>query len=250
MVCHSTNVVGRAGRNKTTVATTVAAWATLALFLAHAAASERLANLSAQLEVGEYAPAAAGAQRLISTIEARSGRYDAALVDVLQLLGDARMGQGDPGAAFAAYDRAKHILRIDEGVQGLAQLELLYREADALAAMGDRGGANDRHEFAYSLQARFHGEDAIETVPAAYRLIDWYLHNYKFRAAQVLYQQIINVVKEAYPRNDPRIIKAIRGYADTYRQKRFGSREPGRGGFAAWPPGHPKTKICSHFIQL
>lgn len=219
------------------------AWAMLTLpapVPADAPSSERLADLAAQLDVGEYAPAAAGAQRLIATIEAQSGRYDPALAGVLRVLGDAQMGLDDPQAAFAAYDRAKHILRIDDGVQGLGQLELLYREADALAAMGDRSAANDRHEFAYSLEARLYGEDALELVPAAYRLIDWYMHNYKFRPAQVLYQQIIDVVKEAYPPNDPRIIKAIRGYADTYRQRRFGGREPGRGGFYAWPPGHPK----------
>ena len=204
------------------------------------AASEALANLAIQLEVGEYDAVATGAEQLVTRIESLSGRYDPALVEPLQLLGDAHMGRADPEAALTAYDRAKHILRIDEGIQGVGQVELLYREADALAAMGDRAAANDRHEFAYSIEARAHGEDATELIPAAYRLIDWYMHNYKFRPAQVLYQQIIETAKNAYPPNDPRIVAAIRGYAETYRQRRFGSRMPGRGGFSAWPPGHPK----------
>ena len=202
--------------------------------------AQTLANLAARLEVGEHAAVAAGAERLIAAIEARSGRYDPALVEPLTLLGDAQMGLDDPAAALTAYDRAKHIARIDDGVQGLEQMELLYREAAALAASGDRAGANDRHEFAYSLQARVHGEGTDELIPAAYRLIDWYSHNYKFRAAQVLYEQIIDTAKRAYPYADPRIISAIRGYANTYRQRRFGSRNLGRGGFRAWPPGHPK----------
>ena len=202
--------------------------------------SATLANLAARLDVGEYAAAASGAEQLVSAIEASVGRYDPTLVAPLKLLGDARMGLDDPDSALAAYDRAKHIVRIDDGVQGSSQIELLYREAEALIAIGDRRAANDRHEFAYSLEARLHGKDAPELIPAAYRLIDWYMHNYKFRPAQVLYQQIIEVVKQAYPPTDPRVIEAVRGYARTYRLRRFGGRKPGRGGFYAWPPGHPK----------
>ena len=205
-----------------------------------AAPSETLDNLAIQLDVGEYAAVATGAEQLVATIEAGAGRYDPALVEPLKLLGDAQMGLDDAEGALAAYDRAKHILRIGEGVQGLGQIELLYREANALVATGDRRAANDRHEFAYSLEARLYGENAPELLPATYRLIDWYEHNYKFRPAQVLYQQVIETAKKIYPPNDPRIIDAVRGYARTYRQRRFGSREPGRGGFYAWPPGHPK----------
>ena len=202
--------------------------------------AQTLENLAAQLDVGEHAAVATGAERLIATIEGISGRYDPALVEPLTLLGDAQMGLDDPDAALTAYDRAKHIARIDDGVQGLRQMDLLHREAVALAASGDRAAANDRHEFAYSLQARVHGEGSTELIPASYRLIDWYSHNYKFRAAQVLYEQIIDTAKAAYAPTDMRIISAIRGYANTYRQRRFGSRKLGRGGFSAWPPGHPK----------
>ena len=207
---------------------------------ASTAPAETLANLGTQLEVGEYAAVATGAEQLVASIEARAGRYDSTLVAALTLLGDAQMGLDDPESALAAYDRAKHILRIGEGVQGLSQIELLYREADALIAMGDRPAANDRHEFAYSLEARRYGREAPELIPATYRLIEWYEHNYKFRPAQVLYEQVIETAKKIYPPTDRRIIDAVRGYARTYRQRRFGSREPGRGGFLAWPPGHPK----------
>ena len=199
-----------------------------------------LAGLQAQLDVGEYADVAASAERMIAALEANVGRYHVALTEPLTLLGDALMGMDDSERALQAYDRAKHIVRIDDGVQGLAQIDLLYREADAFVALHDRQSANDRHEFAYSLKLRAHGEGNPLLVPGLYKLAEWYRYHYKFRPSQILYEKIIDIAKNNYPAGDRRTIAALRDYADTYRQRRFGTREPGRGGFSAWPPGHPK----------
>ena len=205
-----------------------------------APADPAVAVLRNQLDAREYAVAADAAERLVAEIEADSDRYDGALVEPLKLLGDARMGLDQPGEALAAYDRAKHIRRIVDGVQSLEQLPLLYREAVALDASGDRVGANERHEFAYSLRRRHHGEDALEFLPAINDLIGWYRTHYQYRPAQVLYERALDILRANYPEDDPRIIGALRGYVDTFRQRRFGTREPGRGGFRAWPPGVSK----------
>lgn len=201
-------------------------------------ATAPLDDVRTSIAAREFAQAETRAQTLIAAVEAASGRYHPGLSEPLTLLGDARMRLGDHAGALEAYDRAKHIVRIGDGVQGLAQLPLLYREAAALVALGDRGAANDRHEFAYSLKARIYSEDDPRLVPGLYRLIDWYRHNYKYRAAQVLYETVIATTKANYPPDDVRIVEALRGYASTYRDRRFGVRAPGRGGFRAWPPGY------------
>ena len=193
-----------------------------------------------RLAVREYAAAAAQAEGLAAAVEADLGRYHRSLAEPLMLLGDARMGLDDPDAALQAYDRAKHIVRIDGGVQGLEQLPFLFREAKALVALNDRSAANDRHEFAFSLESRLYPEDDPRRLPSLQRLVDWYRHNYKYRASQVLYEQIIAIARTYYGENDPRLIDALRGYAATYRERRFGTREHGRGGFRAWPPGSPR----------
>ena len=200
----------------------------------------QLADLRGRLRVGEHAEVASGAEQIIVNLEANMGRYHAALVAPLTLLGDARLDMGDAESALQAYDRAKHITRIDDGVQGLAQMNLLYREADAFVALRDLQSANDRHEFAYSLKLRKHGADSPLLLPGLEKLAEWYRHHYKFRPAQLLYEQIIEISKRQYPPTDERIIDLMRTYASTYRERRFGSREPGRGRFSAWPPGHPK----------
>ena len=206
---------------------------------AASAVADAVEAIRVRLNVREYAAAATGAEGLVAAVEADLGRYHRSLAEPLALLGDAHMGLDDPDAALQAYDRAKHIVRIDDGVQGLDQLPFLYREASALAALQDRSAANDRHEFAYSLQSRLYDDDDPRRLPSLHRLVDWYEHNYKYRASQVLYEQIIAIAREHYAPTDPRLIDALRGYAATYRDRRFGTRELGRGGFRAWPPGVP-----------
>lgn len=198
------------------------------------------ATPASELGVGEHAEVAAKAERRVAVLEAEHDRYHPTLAEPLRLLGDARLGLGDADGALAAYDRAKHVVRIHDGVQGLAQLPLLYREAAALAANGDRGGANDRHEFAYSLKLRAYGAGDPRLVPGLRQLIDWYLRHYKYRPAQVLYQQVLDILRQHHPPDDPRIVAVLAAYADSFRAQRFGVRLAGRGGFQAWPPGHAK----------
>ena len=85
-----------------------------------------------QLAGREYAAVATQAEGLVAEIETRTDRYEPTLVEPLTLLGDARLGMGQPQAALDAYDRAKHITRITEGVQSLDQLRLLYRGSGCL----------------------------------------------------------------------------------------------------------------------
>lgn len=199
-----------------------------------------VAALETQLGVGEHADVAAKSERHVAALEARYDRYHPTLAEPLRLLGDARLGLGDAEGALAAYDRAKHIVRIEGGVQGLAQLPLLYREAAALVRSGDRRAANDRHEFAYSLKLRAYGAEDPRLLPGLHQLIDWYRHHYKFRPAQVLYERVVDILRQDRSPDDPRTIATLAAYADSFRQRRFGVRLVGRGGFEAWPPGQPK----------
>ena len=61
--------------------------------------------------------------------------------------------------ALEAYDRARYVTRLGEGVQSVRQTAILHREANALAAIGDYATANDRHEFAYDLSLRAYGRN-------------------------------------------------------------------------------------------
>ena len=194
-------------------------------------------ELQRKLKLGEYNEVAADAERRVTELEVERGRYDVALVHPLTLLGDARMMMEDPSRALEAYDRARHIRRLAEGVQDVRQSAILRREANALAALGDHDSANDRQEFAYDLSLRAYGRNDPRHMVATYRLIHWYRHHYKFLPTHFLFEQLTEAAKSHLPPEDPLTLAIMRDHAGLFRDKVFGRRKLGRGLFNAWPPG-------------
>ena len=194
-------------------------------------------DLNRKLKLGEYTEVADEAERRVTELEVERGRYDVALVHPLTLLGDARMMMEDPGQALEAYDRARYVTRLEEGVQSVRQTAILRREANALAAIGDYATANDRHEFAYDLSLRAYGRNDPRHMVATYRLIQWYRHHYKFLPTHFLFEQLTEAAKLHLPPEDPLTLAIMRDHAGLFRDKVFGRRKLGRGLFNAWPPG-------------
>ena len=194
-----------------------------------------VAALETQLAVGEFESAAQQAERWLEFLD--GDNYDTALVRPLMLLGDARMGLRDPEGAIEAYDRARHITRIATGIQGVDQLPILYREANAFSALGDLITANERQEFAYDISRRSYGADDPRHMVGIHRLIHWYRHHYKYLAAHVLFEQLLAMGREHLPPDDPLLLRLLREHAHLFRQRVFGKHAVNRGRFAATPPG-------------
>ena len=199
------------------------------------AATELESSLREQLESREFLDAASRAENWIARTEAVAGRYDISLAQPLVLLGDARMGLDDPVGALEAYDRAKHIVRLADGIQGTAQLDILYREVAAFSELGEWPEANGRQEQAYNISRRAYGADDRRHQDNTYRLIEWYRHHYKNIPAHVLFEQLIETVRKQ-DETEP-LVRLLREHAGLWRQSAFGRRKAGRGQFAAWPPG-------------
>ena len=198
-------------------------------------ADELVAALESQLEIGEYEDASVQAEQWLETQD--SDGYDLSLAKPFMLLGDARMGMRDPRGAIAAYDRARHITRLAAGVQSADQLPILYREADALSALGDDVAANDRQEFAFAISRREYGTDDPRHMIGTYRLLHWYRHHYKYLSAHMLFKQLLDISREHLPHGDPLHLRMLREHAQLFRHRVFGRRTVGRGRFLASPPG-------------
>ena len=214
--------------------------------------AEFAADLKRKLELGESAEVADEAQRRIAELEVEQGRYHIALAHPLTLLGDARMELDNPVGALEAYDRARYITRLEEGIQSVRQTAILYREANALAAIGDYPSANDRHEFAYDLSLRAYGRDDPRHMVATYRLIRWYRHHYKFLPTHFLFEQLTEAAKTHLPPGDPLTLAIMRDHARLFHDKVFGRRKLGRGLFSAWPSGisrPPPWRAISSFDE-
>ena len=174
-----------------------------------------------RVALGEYVEAINIVELEIETIERRSNRYDIELVEPLVVLGGALVGVGDREGALGAYDRALHVNRVNRGLHHPSQVDIVYREAELLAATGERARANKRHEYAYGLLLRRYGTDDPALLPGLFALADWYLSSYNIFSARALYEHAVKVADDSLAVDDPARIQALQGVAASYLSERF-----------------------------
>ncbi len=174
-----------------------------------------------QLRSGEYREALQQFDADIARIEAEGGQWDERLVEPLVGRGDALYGLGDYGGALAAYSRAQHIVRVNEGLYSLAQVDILERKAEASAALNDWQSASDQQQYALRLAIRAHGEDGVALLPALERMGRWYRRTGNVYAARSIYQRAIEILEAAYGPDDVRLVGPLTRFASTFRAERY-----------------------------
>ncbi|HEY6599228.1 MAG TPA: tetratricopeptide repeat protein [Pseudomonadales bacterium] len=182
---------------------------------------DRINVAAHQIDTREYAEAKSQLDAIIAEVEQQHSRYDPSLIVPLTLLGDALSGQEEYEAALDAYEQAGHITRITEGLHSTEQVDIVYKEADAYAAMGKVDKANDRQEYAYEIQVREYGQFGPGLVPGLFRLAAWYDRTFNLFGARNLYERAVQILSRTNGDNDPSLIPALRGLARTYRDERF-----------------------------
>ena len=203
------------------LAATGSAWADETIREALQAGENPLSRIEVQLDATEFAAAAAAAERIVDEIENRSNRHDIELAQPLILLGDARLGLADVVGALDAYDRSRLITRVNKGLFTPDQIEVVYREATAYAALGNREVANDRHEYAFNIMLRAYGDDDPRLIPGLFLLADWYGEEHNIFVSRRLLGQAVVLGKRYLPAYDPQTIRALKGLARTFREERF-----------------------------
>ena len=178
-------------------------------------------RIEVQLTAGEFADAATAAEALVEEVEETSGRYGLVLKRPLTLLGDALLGMGDGPGALAAYDRALHVARVNRGLFDPDQVDVVYREAVVHATMGDRVAADARHSYAFSVLLRAYGREDARLVPGLFTLAEWHQENHRVFSARRLFDRVVTIAASQFPSGDPRMIRALRGVAATFRDERF-----------------------------
>lgn len=158
---------------------------------------------------------------LIEEIEANHSRVDESLIVPLTLLGDGQRQLGNFVEALEAYDRARYVSRLVNGLHSIDQVDVLYREAETYYELGQIGRAGQRHEYAFSIFLRSFEEDSVELLPGVFALAEWYIETRNIFAARGLYQNAVDISKTHLERTDPRNIRALEGLASTYRLERF-----------------------------
>jgi TonB family protein len=199
---------------------------------AHPAASEsggvanndlgnRISRAALMVKSHEFADAVPQLQAIIDDLEHQTSRYDPSLVIPLTLLGDAYNGDGKYKEALRTYEQGEHISRVTEGLHTASQVDLVYREAATLAAMGELDKANDREEYAYETLVRAYGPFSPSLIPGLYKLAAWYERTSNIFSARGLYERAVDIISRTGGGTDPALVPALRGLATTYREERF-----------------------------
>ena len=180
-----------------------------------------LDRVARQIEAQEYRESVNWLESHIDAIEAASHRFDPGLVRPLTLLGDALAGQGNHDEALNSYRRALHLNRVGSGLNSPEQIEIVYREAEALKALGRYRDANDREEYAYHVLTRAHGPLDEAMLPGIYHLAQWYEQTNNVFAARALYEQAVQIIDHHDKLETPEAVPALQGIAESYRLERF-----------------------------
>jgi tetratricopeptide (TPR) repeat protein len=183
--------------------------------------ADPLDGVARQIEAEEYRESIDWLENHMARIEADSHRFDPRLVRPLTLLGDAKAGQGMHGEALRHYRRALHLNRVNAGLNSPEQVEIVYREAEALKALGHYQDANDREEYAFHVLNRAHEPLDEELLPGLYHLAGWYERTSNVFAARALYERAVEIIDHHDKLDTVEAIPALRGIATSYRLERF-----------------------------
>jgi tetratricopeptide (TPR) repeat protein len=195
-------------------------------------ADPALQQIEAQIEAGEYAATRGWLEARIETIEDGSNRYDPDLVRPVTLLGDVLAGQGDIVGALDQFGRAVHIERVNSGLVSPAQVQIVYRQAQAYRQMGDFEQANNREEYAWHVLRRTYEPYDEALLPGVFHLAQWYTTMNNVFSARAAYEHATDIYSAHGKAGSPEIIPALEGLADTYKFERFPPVYYARGSFA------------------
>ncbi len=183
--------------------------------------ADPLAQIERQIEAQEYSYAVRWLEQRVDEIVDSSHRFDGRLVRPLVLLGDAHAGLGEYAKALDQYRRAIHLSRVNSGLNAPEQVEIVYREANTLKALGDYDQANDREEYAYHVLTRSHAPTDEDLLPGIYHLARWYEKTSNVFAARALYEQALEIIEANDKQGTLEAVPALRGVAASYRMERF-----------------------------
>jgi hypothetical protein len=108
-------------------------------------------------------------EQIVET-QSRDGPFSPQLVELLAKLGDSYQENGDADLAAAATDRARQVVRVNEGLFSLEQLPLLRQSIEHAETIGDITAAQQLEQDLRALIQR-HPTD-LRTVPVLHELGD------------------------------------------------------------------------------
>ncbi len=173
------------------------------------------------IENQEYEGAEEFLEHYIRAVESAHHRFDPGLVRPLTLLGDAQVGRQRYDLALQTYGRALHIRRVNDGLFAPEQVEVVYKQSQALQAIGNIEEAGNREAYAYGVLQKAYGPLDEKILPGTYRLAQWYRESFNIFAARALYERAMRIHEANGKQRSISALPALKGLVFTYRQERF-----------------------------
>ncbi|MEM1155057.1 MAG: hypothetical protein AAGI44_13035 [Pseudomonadota bacterium] len=129
----------------------------------------------------------------ISSEELQQGAYSAGLIPDLQELGAAHFQTGRYRDAIAAYAKAIHLLRVNEGLNTISQAGLVEQVIEAHLQMGDTVAADKQQSYLFRIRQRAYPSGSAEMLVATQQFADWQRAAYISELDRYKYPRIVDL---------------------------------------------------------
>lgn len=172
---------------------------------------------AAEARAGRFSAAAGGYAEAVRLVETLGGAMDRRLLEPLRGLGLSANAAGEYGRAAEALERALHVLRIQNGLYHLDQLELLDALSQSYVGLGREEDAELRQRTTVQLAEREHGADSIRMLPSISALAGWYHDQRRYLDERVLLERKIALLEATRGEHHASLIEPLRALALSYR---------------------------------
>ncbi len=121
------------------------------------------------------------------------GAYAPELAPALRELGAALFIDGQYPDAIAAYRRAIHLLRVNEGLNTPLQTAMVQQLVEAYVEMGDYVAADDQQRYLYRIRKQHLAADDPEMLEAVEQLAHWHRSAYLSQFDRLRYPRIVEL---------------------------------------------------------
>lgn len=132
----------------------------------------------------------------VNLIAREDNNLSPTLIQPLQGLAIAHLGQGRPGEAFAVLDRAQHVSNVNFGPHSFEQLPLLQAKLQINIDNDDQAAALDVLDRIVGLYTRKYSKRSEELLPAVYQKAEMYRRYDMASAERIALRHILDIKRE------------------------------------------------------
>ncbi|MGI9206178.1 MAG: tetratricopeptide repeat protein [Woeseiaceae bacterium] len=143
----------------------------------------------------------------VNLIAREDNNLSPGLIQPLQGLAIAHLGQGRPDEAFAALDRAQHVSNVNFGPHSFEQLPLLQAKLQIHIDNGDRDAALEALDRIVGLYTRKFSKRSVELLPALYQKTELYRRYDMDGPERIALRHILDIKRANFAETDLALVE-------------------------------------------